>query len=357
MALNKGEWSEVYVFLKLLADGKLYAADKDLNKIEKIYYPILKILKEGTSGELEFVRNSRIKVIDKSGNMLIELTIEQFKEKSIELLSEIQSSKKSAFEIPNILIFMHSIKITNLKAKSKEKRDITLVVHDLFTGHNPTLGFSIKSRLGSASTLINASGSTNFIYRLSIPLDNDIIQEINNIDTKSKIRDRIVKIRDRGSDLKYYGMENEKFEQNLMMIDSQFPVVVSEILKLFYSGQGNTMSTLVEKLKALNPCNFNLKNNHPYYEYKIKNFLTDSALGMTPNTVWTGHYDATGGYIIVKEDGNILCYHIYNRNEFQDYLYDNTKLETPSSKKHGFGKIYKDNGNQFFKLNLQVRFM
>ncbi|MBD3211216.1 MAG: HpaII family restriction endonuclease, partial [Candidatus Lokiarchaeota archaeon] len=27
---NKGEWSEIYVFFKLLADGKLYAADGDL---------------------------------------------------------------------------------------------------------------------------------------------------------------------------------------------------------------------------------------------------------------------------------------------------------------------------------------
>lgn len=357
MALNKGEWSEVYVFLKLLADGKLYAADKDLNKIETIYYPILKVLKEGTSGDLEFVRNTHIKVIDKDDNILVQLTVEEFKEKSIELLREIKESKKSAFEIPDILSFMHSIKITKLKAKSKEKRDITLVVHDLFTGHNPTLGFSIKSRLGSASTLINASGSTNFIYRLSIPLDSQSIQEINSINTKSKIRDRIIGIKDRGSDLEYYGMQNEKFEQNLMMIDSQFPVMVSEVLKLFYSGQANTISALVEKLKVLNPCNFNLKNNHPYYEYKIKNFLTDSALGMTANAIWTGHYDANGGYIIVKEDGDILCYHIYNRNEFQDYLYDNTKLETPSSTRHGFGNIYEDNGIQFFKLNLQVRFM
>ncbi|NLB89535.1 MAG: HpaII family restriction endonuclease, partial [Syntrophomonadaceae bacterium] len=36
---NKGEWSEVYTFFKLLSDGRLYAADADLNKIEDIYYP------------------------------------------------------------------------------------------------------------------------------------------------------------------------------------------------------------------------------------------------------------------------------------------------------------------------------
>ena len=33
---NKGEWSELYVFLKLLGEGILYAADSDLNKIENL---------------------------------------------------------------------------------------------------------------------------------------------------------------------------------------------------------------------------------------------------------------------------------------------------------------------------------
>ena len=33
---NKGEWSEIYVLLRLLADGKIYAADSELNKLEDI---------------------------------------------------------------------------------------------------------------------------------------------------------------------------------------------------------------------------------------------------------------------------------------------------------------------------------
>ena len=41
---NKGEWSELYTLLKLAADGKLYAADGNINKIENIYYDILKYL-------------------------------------------------------------------------------------------------------------------------------------------------------------------------------------------------------------------------------------------------------------------------------------------------------------------------
>ncbi|MDU4854253.1 MAG: HpaII family restriction endonuclease, partial [Clostridioides difficile] len=34
---NKGEWSEIYVLFKLLADGKIYAADSELNKLHDIY--------------------------------------------------------------------------------------------------------------------------------------------------------------------------------------------------------------------------------------------------------------------------------------------------------------------------------
>jgi hypothetical protein len=78
---------------------------------------------------------------------------------------------------------------------------------------------------------------------------------------------------------------------------------------------------------------------------------------MMPSKVWSGEYDATGGYLIVKEDGEVLCYHIYNKNEFENYLINNTKLDTASSSRHGFGVVYKENEALFFKLNLQIRFI
>ena len=37
---NKGDWSEVYAFLKLLAEGKLYGADNNLNKKDEILISI-----------------------------------------------------------------------------------------------------------------------------------------------------------------------------------------------------------------------------------------------------------------------------------------------------------------------------
>ena len=50
-------------------------------------------------------------------------------------------------------------------------------------------------------------------------------------------------------------------------------------------------------------------------------FLSESALGMKPSYPWKGIIDATGGYIIVKENGDVLRYHILNRNEFEQYLF------------------------------------
>lgn len=76
-----------------------------------------------------------------------------------------------------------------------------------------------------------------------------------------------------------------------------------------------------------------------------------------PSKVWDGKYNANGGYIIVKEDGDIICYHIYNKNMFEDYLFFNTKLETASSTRHKFGILENINGKLFFKLNLQIRFV
>ena len=51
---NKGEWSEIYTFVYLLASGKLYAADKDLNINPDIYFPVIKIIREELGENLSY---------------------------------------------------------------------------------------------------------------------------------------------------------------------------------------------------------------------------------------------------------------------------------------------------------------
>ena len=72
----------------------------------------------------------------------------------------------------------------------------------------------------------------------------------------------------------------------------------------------------------------------------------------------SGEEDANGGYVAVKGDGTIVCYFIYDRVGFMDYLIAHTKMERPSTSRHDYAKIFKThNGQYMMKLNLQVRFM
>ena len=62
-------------------------------------------------------------------------------------------------------------------------------------------------------------------------------------------------------------------------------------------------------------------DNSVYLKHKVKNLLTNIALGMVPGALWTGDYKAIGDYIFVKDDGDVVCYHIYNHNAFMNYMF------------------------------------
>ena len=59
---NKGEWSELYVLVSLLAEGKLYQADYHLNKDLNNVYELIKAYKSELDYNLEFCRNGNITV-------------------------------------------------------------------------------------------------------------------------------------------------------------------------------------------------------------------------------------------------------------------------------------------------------
>lgn len=291
------------------------------------------------------------------------IAVSEFKEKAKFLFEIIKANKKGTFSVPKVEEFMQSINCFSLKAGSTVKTDITIVIHDQRTNQQPALGFSIKSQLGSPSTLLNAGKTTNFVFKLTTLIDKTEIERINSMTIKrgtkesADLKGRVKAIYSNKSDLNFFKPARQIFSNNLILIDSKLPEILSQIVYEFYSSNKSSILDLVNNIDFKNPLNFDVSNEHKFYEYKIKRFLTDIALGMMPSKVWTGQYDATGGYLIVKENGDVLCYHLYNRNEFENYLFNNTKLDTASSSRHGFGTIYEDNSELFFKLNLQIRFI
>lgn len=353
---NKGEWSEVYALFKLLGDQNIHAGDANLNKLENLFYPIIKIIRNESGGNYEYEIDGDIVVIS-GGIEKLRLPIKVFQEQAAKLLSVIKKAS-GVFSIPETEAFMKSVNCVTLKAKSSSKTDIRIVIYDQRINQSAELGFSIKSKLGSDSTLLNAGNTTNFIYQiLGFGGTQDDINRINLIDSKSKVKDRLDEIIKLGGELNFISPEKDIFKNNLVLIDSLLPELLAELLKNYYTSNLNRTSALTEEINKKNPLSFDTQFSHSFYEYKIKRFLTDIALGMMPSKVWGGVYDATGGYLIVKRDGDVLCYHIYNKNQFEDYLFQNTKIETASSTKHNFAQIYSKGDDLFFKLNLQIRFI
>ncbi len=354
---NKGEWSEIYVLFKLLGEKKVFAGDGDLNKIENLFYPIIKILRDEQKGHYEYSLDDGIVIVSEDGTELLRRKISDFMDMANMLLGIIRKSK-GAFIATEIEQFMSEIHCCEVKAKSQDKTDIKIVLHDFRTGMSPTLGFSIKSKLGSDSTLFNAGRTTNFTYTITgHKFSVDETKTINAINSRQKFIDRVIKIQDLGGKFEFKEMDDSICRNNFVLIDSCLPSIMAEILLQGNQGGSKDLKALTEIISERNPMNYDMAYNQKYYEHKVKNFLVASALGMVPHTPWNGKYEANGGYLVVKDDGDILCYHFYDRNLFEDYLYNNTRLESPSQTKYKFAELYRgEDGNQYFKLNLQVRF-
>lgn len=356
---NKGEWSELYVLFKLLGEGKVYSGDGLLNRLES-FYPVLNILRDELDRHLEYLIDKDIVVITENDNEIARINVTEFLEKSKELFLHIvgKHDKKAAFEIPVLEGFLNKIHCEKIKAKSKDKADIHIVIHDYHTGLKPQLGFSIKSDAGSNPTLLNASKPTVITYELvGNEINDDIVNEINSINGNRKIQDRVNEIYSKGMSLNFYEIKNVVFRNNLRLIDSCLPDIIAWMLQDCYYKRDMKIVNAVERIHSVNPLDYDLSNGHDFYGYKIKSLMVCTALGMLPATPWNGRYEATGGYIVVKKDGDVICFHIYDRNLLEDYLFHNTKFETPKNERYQMGQIYKIDDKYYFDLVLQIRFL
>ena len=352
---NKGEWSELYTLLRLLETGRLYAADDKLQIIDDIYFPVLKIFRDGEDGSgnekvtYEVCEPQKKVSLYVGDEKVTELAQSELGRDARLLLWAIKAGGDRAFKIQGADKIMERLHCAKIKAPGSEKADIVVQIHDANTGYKPVVGFSIKSDLGSAPTLLNASEATNFAYECSGISDAEAA-EINAIATRNKILDRMEKI---GARMKYARVNNSVFENNLLLVDSLMEDIVAEMLLYYYRGEASSLSDLASLLEKRNPLGVKKKG---YYTYKLRKLLSAVALGMVPSKPWSGKDEANGGYIIVCKNGECLAYHIYNRDQFEQYLLNNTKLERGSTTRHKFAVIYEVEGKRFVNLNLQIRF-
>lgn len=350
---NKGDWSEFYVLLYLLGTRELYAADEALERIATFCFPINKIIRNDKPTEqIDFVLDGIDTVnIYLNSELSRTMTSEQFQNEATALYHDILQGSGS-FNIPHAEAFLNDIGLERLAAPPTDVTDIKMELHDTNTGIDQVMGFSVKSYLGGAPTLLNASGATNFSYEV-IGISDEQMADINAIETRNKIIDRVQRILELGGEISFHHTVNEVFAGNMMMIDSRMEDIISEMLYYSYTTNELDCKSIIEEMEENNPLNFPRRG---IYTHKFKQFLCAKALGMDPASEWSGEDDANGGYIVAKSNGEVLAYHLYNRDKFKQYLFDNTKFERASTSRHGFASLYKDGDKMFINFNMQIRF-
>lgn len=359
---NKGEWAELYVFLKILSETKLASADENLEiEIGKFFEFLSLIWNDTLNGTLVYqFENNNIKILTLNDDLKKTMPRAQVTEKLGRIFSEIITSKGPSFSIPEAEQLMGNLLRTTLKAPSSEKADIFGTIIDRNTNTAELSGFSVKSMLQNQATLLNASGQTLFRYHLTgiSPEQAAEISEIGNHNSKSKYIDRTKRILEYGGTFQFHSMLSQPFERTLRKIDTMLPEFVAEMLVGFFSKKGRSLDQLVNYLATSKTIdsNFNFSLDKDDYKFKLKQLLAASALGMQPKKIWDGMMRANGGYLILIQSGDVLCYHAFNRDVFLNYLFNNTAFESPAGRKSPYLEMIQIGDEIYTDLKLQIRF-
>ena len=369
--LNKGEWAEFYVMMKLLGEGRLYTANKLLQKNYQSYLDVLKIIRQECETQvLEYIIDEANGVVivkpQDSDTILATMPVSDFNDYAKMLFDGIKDIKGSSVPAPDPVcdfakvIYVSKPKAPAVKALKKQfggKNDIFIEVRDGQTAIVSIMGFSIKSKFGQNPTLFNAGSSSQYLYKLT-GCDDTMMDEFNAITENggrgwSKCK---AYLSDHGISMEFARTQNPIYNDNLFLVRESMAKIMAWCVKdrlIDSPGHFEVMET-VERMIAANP--LGVPGARVYYEKAIKDFLMAGFTGMTAGKEWDGKEQVNGGYIVVMDDGDVICYHSSDRESFRDYLYRNTHFEYVSADKYLWSRIIKIDGEYYLPLNLSVRF-
>lgn len=402
---NRGEWTEAYVFMRLLGDGRIYGASSELTKDDSTYIDIIKIIRDEPDKMLIFERfvDANIAYVraSKDDESIKVVTTPEFSKYAQVLYDNIKTlTANRVTSVAEVQNYLESLGIdspkANLSESAKEKygakTDVIITSVDSLDHSQTTEGFSVKSHIGSPATLFNCSQTSGFTFEV-VGCDEKGMHEINAKDAFLSI----MKVIKEKYSLEYVGCRNEAFEQNIAIVDSRMEEVLSTAVLVqasYYGTGGSNVKDVCNKVVELNP--INVKNPQMFYPAKFKDFLFDSFAGMTASSIWNGRKRLTGGYIDVSRNGDMLYYRAMSDDIFGNYLFENTYFDRPDrgmrkdlavakanaylegrelteseensyiykngvsgtkkSKKGDFGYVYEKHNRYFIDLNFQIRF-
>src|SRR5688500_17164431 len=117
---NKGEWSELYTLLKLLADQRLDAADADLQKLQGIFCPVCKIFTaHQTEAEVAYHLNNNsdiIKIYHPATASVTSINRGLIQSKLSSIFNAIKTAQHTTFAIDIADDLMEKLRCTKIQA-------------------------------------------------------------------------------------------------------------------------------------------------------------------------------------------------------------------------------------------------
>ena len=367
---NKGEWSEPYVVLSILGEGRLALADENGNCMQGQWLNVIEVIRHEAANRIvkyKYDEGDTTIVIMLDGECVATLHASEFFEKAKLLKEEILRGKSTFEASGDLKSFFEDIYMTQVKAKSVNKSDIFISTEHPGTNIiREEIGFSIKSKFGKDPTLYNTGSNSAAIYKIS-NMNDSFMEEINStFDEKGHVavNERCRLLIENGCEFKFVGFPVaaregcKAFEENLEMLNPRLPYVIDFVLRKHFLTECSARS-IEDMMKIVieeNPCH--ITRPEEKYPYMIKAFLYASYCGLTAGTLWDGRSNVNGGFIAVNASGEVLANLAMESEAFKNYLYTHCYFEWPAtSEGHGnYAKVYKEDGEYFFRLNFQIRY-
>lgn len=352
---TKREWSELYAFFRILADGKVTLGTPQAGKDEGKTWPVAMIQREEHDGTRRYyIEKDAVRIVGEK--MDKRLPREDFDTVAGLILSAIKSSPDNDVPSPDgVEEFLDEASIFDLEAKTEDRTDFSIA---FWHPEAPLTGFNVRSRLSAMNPLLDGGRSANLkLEQTGVKFAVPTVNKVNALpESPTEVAERMMMIERLGGVLKYSDVADRVFRSNLLMIDLHFPRILAEMTRLMHLDGITRISELTEEIKRTNPLKIKdeLINKHGFYEFKMKQFLMALAMGMRPAKIYNGTDSAVEGILLITGSGEVLCYHKSEKQTFEDFLYLNSRLEKGSVDKDKYGFLERENGVYYFKLNVKI---
>ena len=351
---NIGEWGEVFALMYLLSHNDLYNADSHGKRIKSEHGEIRAVYRSET-GNVNMTFKVRRDYVDVSRNGVHVATVEKlkFQSKAHTLFQRMLKQETTASHPEQE--FLKRLGCRSLKAASTAKADLAADVYDPYLSSATRREYSIKTVVGGAPSLANASNQSYIDYELS-GFDKRKAALVNGIKGTSWVVSRTKAVLDLVDAPPKPIIRSDTFKRNLQKCYFRTPEVVGAAVLYGQLNRGKAVIDSIADLFGVNPLGLD-ESEKEDYEMGIRNYLWGVVFDLDPGRPWRGQSNVDG-YLLVTEDEEVLAYQVTRVASFQNYLLLHTKWDTPSTSRYKeIGHVWqRADGTWMYTLNCAVRY-